>query len=321
MKTGHYFGGLVAAIGLVIVSAGDARALTGHVRSVDVEARRLVVKEAGTGREVTVAVQSPAAIATVGGRALELRHLKAGDGVAITLEGDQATKLVVTQAPLVGVLKSANADARTLIVTQEGTGREIGVTSDDQTTVTNNGGKALEFAQLRSGDGVAITFDGAHAAKVAVNPAALRGLVKSIDLQKRQVVLGEAETDREVNVPLTDRTVIVTTDGKALALKDLKQGDGLAVITDGEAASKLVVRVKPPGLAGQVKSVAGNLRSFVVAELGTGKELTIGINDQTTIMSRDGKPIPMKELKDGDGVGITLGKAGVASEIIVNPKP
>lgn len=321
MKTGRIFGGLVAAVGLVIVSAGNARALTGHVRSVDVEARRLVVRESGTGRELTVAVRSPATIATVGGKTLELRHLKAGDGVAVTFEGEQATKLVVTQAPLVGILKSANAGARTLIVTQDGTGREIGVTVDDPVTVTNSGGKSLELDQLRPGDGVSITFDGAQAVKVAVNPAALRGLVKSIDLRKRQVVLTESGTDREVNVPLTDRAVIVTTDGKALALKDLKQGDGLAVISDGDVASKLVVRVKPPGLAGQVKSIAGNLRSFVVAEVGTGRELTIGIDDQTTIMSSDGKPIPMKELKDGDGVGITLGKGGVASEIIVNPKP
>lgn len=314
-------GGFAAAIGLVVAATGMARGWTGHVRSVDVEGRRLVVKEAGTGREVPVLVRSPATIVTAEGRPLELRHLKAGDGLAITSEGDQATRLVVTQATLVGVLKSVNADARTLIVNQEGTDREIGVTADDQTTVTNPGGKSLEFADLKAGDGLAITFNGAHAAKVAVRPAARRGLVKSIDLRDQKVVMAEAGSDQDATIALTDRTVIVTTDGKALALKDLKQGDGLAVISEGDVASKLVVRVKPPSLAGQIKSIAGNLRSFVVVEVGTGKELTVGVNDRTTITANDGKPIAVRDLKDGDGVGITLGKAGVASEIVVNPKP
>ena len=51
--------------------------------------------------------------------------------------------------------------------------------------------------------------------------------------------------DKPVDVTINDQTVIQTANGKTLALKELKTGDGLGIVHTGGLASKIVVNVKP----------------------------------------------------------------------------
>jgi len=69
-------------------------------------------------------------------------------------------------------------------------------------------------------------------------------------------------------------------------------------------------------LKGHVKSVAANLKTFVVTETGTDTDLTITVNNQTAIETTQKKKLEMKDLKPGDGVAVAH-TGGVASRIVV----
>ena len=53
---------------------------------------------------------------------------------------------------------------------------------------------------------------------------------------------------------------------------------------------------------------------------GTTTDVTVAVNDQTTIVTTAGKTLKIKDLKEGDGVGIAH-TASVAKKIMVNVKP
>ena len=105
-----------------------------------------------------------------------------------------------------------------------------------------------------------------------------------------------------------------------MELKELKTGDGLGVAHTAGLASKIVVNVKPSELIGHVKSVGANLKTFVVTETGTNTDGTVAINSDTMIETTAKKKIELKDLKKGDGVGISHINS-VASKVVVNVKP
>ena len=129
-------------------------------------------------------------------------------------------------------------------------------------------------------------------------------------------------TDQEktVDVTVNDQTVISTTAGKPLQLKDLKPGDGLGIAHTGGVASAIAVNIKPAELTGHVKSVGASLKTFVVTETGTTTDVTVAITANTSFVTTGGKKIDLKELKKGDGVGISHVNS-VASKVVVHVKP
>jgi ABC-type amino acid transport substrate-binding protein len=78
---------------VVAVWAESALALSGQIKSVDDAARRLVVTEIGTNRDFNFAVSPQATIVTATNRAFDFGRLKAGDGVAVTFDGDLAVRI------------------------------------------------------------------------------------------------------------------------------------------------------------------------------------------------------------------------------------
>jgi hypothetical protein len=157
-------------------------------------------------------------------------------------------------------------------------------------------------------------------ATLAVPIEKLAGIVSSVDVGAKKIVVTPTGKDKTVDVLVNDQTVITTEAGKALQLKDLKTGDGLGIAHDSGTASKILVAVKPSELTGHVKSVGANLKTFVVTETGTTTDVTVAVNADTTIVTVDGKKLALKELKKGDGVGISHLNS-LASKIVVNVKP
>src|SRR3954451_1907225 len=127
----------------------------------------------------------------------------------------------------------------------------------------------------------------------------LAGVVTSVDVDGKKVVVTPTGKDKPVDVTVNDQTVIQTANGKTLALKDLKTGDGLGIAHTGGLASKIVVNVKPDELTGHVKSIGANLKTFVVTETGTSTDVTVAVTPETTIVTTAGKKIELKELKKG----------------------
>ncbi|MEO6812078.1 MAG: hypothetical protein ABI353_23460 [Isosphaeraceae bacterium] len=70
-------------------------------------------------------------------------------------------------------------------------------------------------------------------------------------------------------------------------------------------------------LTGHVKSVARDLKTIVVTQSGTDKDVTVTINGRTKIVTTEGRPLEAKDIKPGDGVGIAHTNS-VASEVKVS---
>ncbi|WP_435006138.1 hypothetical protein P12x_003790 [Tundrisphaera lichenicola] len=158
------------------------------------------------------------------------------------------------------------------------------------------------------------------AAAFAIDAEKLAGVVSSVDLDSKKIVVTPTGKEKPVDVTVNEKTVIETPAGKSMNLKDLKSGDGLGIAHSAGLASKIVVNVKPDELTGHIKSIGTNLKTFVVTEIGTENDVTVAVSPETSIVTPAGKKIELKELKKGDGVGISHVNS-VASKVVVNVKP
>jgi Cu/Ag efflux protein CusF len=174
----------------------------------------------------------------------------------------------------------------------------------------------LRFGSLAAWTMLAFALVAAPAARADQ----LAGVVSKVDLDAKKIDVTPEGKQLTVAVTVNAQTEIVSSAGKKLELKDLKAGDGLGIAHTGNLASKIVVNVKPSELTGHVKSVGANLKTFVVTETGTDTDVTVAVNADTVISTTDGKKLELKELKKGDGVGISHVNS-VASKVVVNVKP
>jgi len=242
----HLFGVLVvlAATGL----SARADQLRGIVQSTDAEARKIVVKEDGTDRQVDVTVPEEATLTTVLGKVLLLKDIRKGDGVGVAHRDGVATRILVTKAPLVGVVSSTDADRMRIVVTTSDPTADVEVTTAAKTTFESVGGAVLKLKDLKPGDGVSVNYDGPDVVKVVINPKApeLIGHVKSVAADLKSIVVTEVGSGADTTVTINDKTTIVTNEGKAMEVKDLKKGDGVGIAHDKGLASKIVVNVRQP---------------------------------------------------------------------------
>jgi hypothetical protein len=230
-------------------------------------------------------------------------------------------------AQLTGNVLSVDTTANRLIVTETGTGTDFPIAVTGQTQVVTTAGKTLTLKDLRKGDGLSVAHVGGVASKIVVQQTRLVGTVKAADPDAKRLVIRETVpkeeggTTNDVTVRVDDQTGIETTDGKAIKLGDLKAGDGVSIARDGDLAQKIEVNVnRDEKLTGHVKSIGADLKTFVVTETGTTKDLTVAVTPQTVIETTEGKTLKIEDLKEGDGVGLTH-VASVAKKIVVAVKP
>ena len=148
----------------------------------------------------------------------------------------------------------------------------------------------------------------------------LSGVVHSVDVEAKKLVVTPTDKEKPVDLKVDDRTEFATESGDPIKLQELKAGDGVGIVHKDGLASKILVAVKPAELTGHVKSVGANLKTFVVTETGTTTDVTVAITPETSFVTTTGKKLGLKELKKGDGVGISHVNS-VASKVIVNVKP
>jgi hypothetical protein len=87
--------GLMALI--VLAGAALAAELKGTVKEVDTEAKKVIVTEAGTDKEVEVTVNDETEILDEEGEAIELSEVMTGATVEVTHEGGTASKIQLTE--------------------------------------------------------------------------------------------------------------------------------------------------------------------------------------------------------------------------------
>lgn len=313
---------LATALALCGLTAASARAaaLAGHIKSLDADANRLVVTETGTGRDVDVTVTDRTWIMTGTGRVIGFSQLRPGDGVGIAHVNGVATQVVVNPMPLTGVISAVDPIKRTLDVKEMGTDQDVHLTVNAGTIFETTSGKGIALGELRPGDSVGVSHDGGVATRILVSQAPWRGVVELVDVGANKLVLSQEGTDRSISVTINDQTKIQTNEGKELELKDVKQGDGVSVTHTDDVAETIRVSVKPEELTGHIKTVGADMKTLIVTQMGTNADVTVMINDSTTIVTTDGKALAFKDLKKGDGVGIAH-HGGVAQKIVVNVRP
>jgi len=217
-----------------------------------------------------------------------------------------------------GTVMVVDPAANKIVMLDPATSRQIDVRFVDRPQILTTAGMPLQFQNLKRGDRVSLVYAGGLASRAVVNQAPLKGVISSIDLKAQKLVVTESETNRDIEVTLNPSTRIETDQHKPLALKDIKTGDGTAIVFAGVTPVDVVINGKPPELKGHIKAVSGDFRSLIVTELSNGADITVAVTPDTTIVSKSGKSLGMNDLKKGDGVGITH-HSSVASMIVVNP--
>ncbi len=239
--------GALLALGVATASAQVAVQLKGHVQSVDRDANRLIVKQTGTGEDVPVTVNQQTQVITTANKVFTLRDLTRGDGVVVTHSGGIASRIVVNPAPLNAIVKSIDSDAGRLVVVRSEGGEELAFELEEPATIVTKEGKTLKVVDLKQGDRVMITRDGKVVQRVEVipRPQEITGHIKSVAANYKTFVVTEIGTKRDITVAVDAYTKIENSEGKSLAIKDLKVGDGVGIAHDASVAKRIKVNVQP----------------------------------------------------------------------------
>jgi hypothetical protein len=240
---------MLACLGVIVLGLTGGPALvrgddlTGVVVSVEVGGKKIVVMDQTTSQPRNVTFVDQADIRTTTGQPLQIQNLKRGDRVGIVANAGQATRVVVNQAPLRGVVSNIDLRAQKLIVTEDGTNRdiEVGLTPTSRIESINNQPVALK--DIKTGDGISVVYSGATPVTATINskPPELKGHIKSIGADMRSLIVTELGTNADTTVAITPQTNIVSSTGKTLKMEDLHKGDGVGIAHQASTASLIVV--------------------------------------------------------------------------------
>jgi hypothetical protein len=178
----------------------------------------------------------------------------------------------------------------------------------------------MKFSRPATWFGIGLVLVVSGGLTIAASGDQLAGIVQSVDLAGKKIVVTPTGQETTYDVLVNDQTEFATEGGNPFQFKDLKPGDGLGIALNAGVASKVLVAVKPGELTGHVKSIKAEANSFVVTETGTTTDVTVKITEGTSIVDVKGKKLELKELKKGDGVGLCHFNS-VATKVVVNAKP
>ena len=228
------------SVGPLAVRGDD---LSGVVVSVEVAGKKIVVMEQATSRPVDVGFVDQADIRTTTGLPLQVQNLKRGDRVGIVYSRGLATRVVVNQAPLKGVVNSTDLRGQKMIVSEEGTNRDIEVVLNPATRLETKAHEPFALKDVKTGDGVGVVYSGAAPIEVMIDrkPPELTGHIKSIGGDMRSLIVTELASNADVTVAVNPQTRIVSNAGKTLGMNELKKGDGVGIAHQASVASLIVV--------------------------------------------------------------------------------
>ena len=188
---------------------------------------------------------------------LQRMAVMAGMGVLVLgLTGGPRT---VRRDDLSGTVVSVEVAGKKIVVIEQATTRSVDIGFVDRADIRTTTGLPLQFQNLKRGDRVGIVYSGGLATRVVVNQVPLKGVVNSTDLRAHKLVVSEEGTDRDIEVVLNPGTRIETKTHEPVTLKDLKTGDGVAVVYSGAAPIEVMIDKKPPELTGHIKSIGGDM--------------------------------------------------------------
>jgi hypothetical protein len=161
---------LVAVLVAAPAFGAFAEEVSGIVKAVDTDAKKIVVTPTGKVSTVDVVVNAKTELKNEAGESIPLKELKEGDGVGIALKSGVALKINVAVKPseLTGHVKSVASNRKSFVVTETGTSTDVTVAVNGETSIVTTEGKKLEVQELKKGDGVGIAHTNSLASRIIV---------------------------------------------------------------------------------------------------------------------------------------------------------
>ena len=159
----------VNLLGSATVTSSWAADLVGTVKSIDRDRKRVIVTQDGTGKDVAVTSGDHTVIKTADQRVAALADLRPGSHVVI--HEDVASEIVIEQQST-GRVKSIDPEDRTLIITDEETGRDVAIHDGENATIERGtgGDRSTDLSELVPGQAVAVLHADGVAPKITVYP-------------------------------------------------------------------------------------------------------------------------------------------------------
>lgn len=144
-------------------------------------------------------------------------------------------------AEVVGIVKTVDVDAKTVVVTLSKTDEEVSVMVGPQTVIMSPSKTAIEVAPLRPGTPV-IVRERTVAAEIQVADE-LIGTLESVEFGGQEFALAGQSDQRPISLKTNARTSVVTQTGTGVAaeLADLEPGTLVAVVHSDGFATKVSV--------------------------------------------------------------------------------
>jgi hypothetical protein len=242
-----------------------------------------------------------------------------------------------------GVISSINASNKTFVLKLEDSKTEsLTVRVNDQTKIVSQDGKRLKFSDLKTGQHVDVSgilnrenrtllaheirvkiekpeplpfsMHGPLVAKSSEHlPAVITVRVDKIEPPIETKSLRSTMPTDLVKIEVDSNTRFVNAAGDRIRYEDLDLGDMLgvnaALRADGSVYGTLVRREADPieKRSGVISSIDSSNKTFVLkSEDKTSEDrLTVRVNDQTKIVSQDGKSLRFSDLKEGQRVDVS----------------
>jgi len=159
-------------------------------------------------------------------------------------------------ADLIGVIKESNADAKRMVVIEDGTGKERIVVITEQTAITFAErpsrnlirGKKLNPALIKPGSRVVIRQT-IPAAAIQLTGQTM-GSVTSVDAARNVLVLMDESTNKRIELPLAADVKVIALDGTPATLATLEPSTRVAAIREGSGSTftKIVIEDEPESI-------------------------------------------------------------------------
>jgi uncharacterized protein len=156
----------------------------------------------------------------------------------------------------------------------------------------------------------------AASAQETSEPFSLRGVVKSIDLDGRRLIVHDGESDKDVAIAVTGQTSIRSGAISKVDLDRIKPGS-LVEIDDAVVATHIHVLNQ---IMGRIKSVSPISRIIVVEDEASGKDIELRLNGQLELWKGRNVETTLIGLKTGSNVTIMRTGRGT-SKIVVDSEP
>jgi hypothetical protein len=152
-------------------------------------------------------------------------------------------------ADVVGTVESVDRVARTVVVVQDGTGREVEVKVTPTTAIEVHGEQGIDLEHLEEGTHV-VVLDNVVAAAIRVENEVV-GAIRSVDPEGGRLAVDEPGQSGPLGFRMTPETRLRHLLGRGIGAEDLRPGMPVTIVHSAGVATRITVEDPPAGMVGE----------------------------------------------------------------------